>query len=494
MHTRLIRLSLLAALALLPLAAYAEDRLAAPAEEKIAKVYIPKEDSVHIKETALDRYIKKPDASYKYELVKTIEDPAYKCYILHMVSQTWRKPEEVDRTVWEHDVIIVKPTEVKTNTALLFIDGGGNGGNPPDGPNGMLLPIALATHGIVCNVRQVPNQPLTFAEDGKARKEDAIIAYTWKKYMETGDEEWPLRLPMTKAAVRAMDTVQDFLKKAENGGNKVKDFVVCGGSKRGWTTWTTAAVDKRVKAMIPAVIDTLNIVPAFKHHYAAYGFWAPAVGDYVNEGIMDWMGTKEYDALLKIEDPYSYRERYTLPKLMLNASGDQFFLPDSSQFYFDQLRSPKYLRYVPNADHGLDGSDAPTSLLTFYAAAAYDEKLPEFVWSYPDKESIRVLVETKPTEVKLWQAHNDEARDFRVETFGKNWKETTLVGDDKGTYLVKIPTPDKGWTAAFVELTFPGPFETPYKFTTPIRVLPDVLPHTYTLPAEPKKGFLSKDK
>ena len=45
------------------------------------------------------------------------------------------------------------------------------------------------------------------------------------------------------------------------------------------STWTTAAVDKRVVAIVPIVIDMLNIVPSFKHHFAAYGFWAPAVGD-----------------------------------------------------------------------------------------------------------------------------------------------------------------------------------------------------------------------
>jgi PhoPQ-activated pathogenicity-related protein len=447
-----------------------------------------------IKETALDRYVAKPDPTYKYELVKTIEDPEFKCHILHMTSQTWRTAEEVDRPVWEHDVTIVVPTSVDTETAMLYIDGGKNGGAPPDGPNPLLTQIALITKGIVCNVRQIPNEYLTFKEDGKERTEDEIIAFTWKKYMETGDEEWPLRLPMTKGAVRALDTIQDFLKKPENGGTIVKDFVVSGGSKRGWTTWAIAAVDPRVKAIIPAVIDVLNVVPSFKHHYSVYGFWAPAVGDYVNEGIMDWMGSKEYDALLAIEDPYSYRDRYTMPKYIVNASGDQFFLPDSSQFYFDRLRAPKYLRYVPNGDHGLDDTDAPSALITFYSAIAHNTPLPRFVWSFPDKGSIRVTCEDKPTEVKLWQATNPDARDFRVETLGKKWTESALLADDNGAYIAKIAKPEKGWTAAFVELSFPGPHDTPFKFTTPVRVVPDVLPHKYELPAVPKKGFLSKDK
>lgn len=37
----------------------------------------------------------------------------------------------------------------------------------------------------------------------------------------------------------------------------LKNFVVGGASKRGWTTWTTAAVDDRVVAIVPVVIDLL---------------------------------------------------------------------------------------------------------------------------------------------------------------------------------------------------------------------------------------------
>ena len=48
----------------------------------------------------------------------------------------------------------------------------------------------------------------------------------------------------------------------------------------------------------------------------------------------------------------------TMPKLLLNASGDEFFLPDSSQFYFDALRGETHVRYVPNAAHALEKSDA----------------------------------------------------------------------------------------------------------------------------------------
>ena len=47
-----------------------------------------------------------------------------------------------------------------------------------------------------------------------------------------------------------------------------------------------------------------------------------------------------------------------MPKFMMNASGDQFFLPDNAQFYYDDLPEEKHLRYVANARHNLARSDA----------------------------------------------------------------------------------------------------------------------------------------
>ena len=170
---------------------------------------------------------------------------------------------------------------------------------------------------------------------------------------------------MTKSAVRAMDAITAF---AATGGQPVSRFVVSGASKRGWTTWTTAAVDARVIAIAPAVIDMLNVEPSFVHHWRVYGAWSEAVKDYVQHGIMDWMGTPQFRALMRIEEPYEYRDRLTLPKFLLNASGDQFFLPDSSRFYFDDLRGETNLRYVPNASHSLDKTDALESVQAFYAS------------------------------------------------------------------------------------------------------------------------------
>ncbi len=430
--------------------------------------------------TALDSYVAAPDTNYTYQVVTNIPGKGQTTFVLELTSQAWLTTNEVDRPVWKHWLVIIKPDQVAVTKSLLFIGGGKNGGEPPKAADENLAAIALATKSVVAELKMVPNQPLVFAGETEGRSEDSLIAYTWDKFLRTGDSRWPARLPMTKAAVRAMDTVSAFCASPEGGSVRIDGFVVSGGSKRGWTTWTTAAVDRRVVAIIPAVIDVLHLEPSMAHHYAAYGFWAPSIGDYTTFHTMDWAGTPQHRALVKIEDPYGYRSRLTMPKFIINASGDQFFLPDSSQFYFSELPGVKYLRYVPNADHSLKGSDAYGTVLACYNAILYGEPLPQFTWKLLRDGSILVTAVDKPAEVKLWQATNPEARDFRLETLGPKWESASLAEQGNKTYTAKVPAPAKGWTAFFVELTFPSRTRAPFKFTTPVRVLPDVLPYKFT--------------
>jgi PhoPQ-activated pathogenicity-related protein len=430
--------------------------------------------------TALDRYIAKPDTNYNYLLVNTVRGDGQTTFVLEMNSQAWLTTNEVNQPVWKHWLTIVKPDAVTSSTALLVISGGSLDRPAPKTTDGNLLRLALNTKSIVAELRGVPNQPLVFAGETKGRTEDALIAYTWDKFLRTGDEKWPARLPMTKSAVRALDTVTAFCASGDGGKTKVDSFVVAGASKRGWTTWTTAAVDKRVIAVIPIVIDMLNLEPSFKHHFEAYGFWAPAVKDYTGMKLMNWMGTKEHRALMEIEEPYEYRDRLTMPKFMIYAAGDQFFLPDSSQFYFDDLPGVKYLRYIPNADHSLKNSDAPDTLEACYRAVLTGTKLPKFSWTFAADGSIRVTAKDTPSEVKLWYATNATARDFRLESIGPVWTNSPITISPDGNCIGKVETPTNGWSAFFVELTYAtGKKTPPFKFTTSVRVLPDTLPFKF---------------
>jgi PhoPQ-activated pathogenicity-related protein len=430
-------------------------------------------------ETALDRYIAAPDPAYAWKLADTIHGEGYTTYILDLTSQTWRSEKDVDRPLWKHWLTVVKPDELTFHTAFLTIGGGSNRGEQPAAAGERTVELAKYTGSIVAELGTVPNQPLVFADSkDEERYEDNLIAYTRVKYIATRDPNWLVRLAMVKSGVRAMDALQEFFASEAGGKVKIDNFVVAGGSKRGWTTWLVGAVDPRVIAIIPIVIDALNSEAITRHHYQAYGFFSPALNDYVRHGLFpDKVGTPEYREILAIEDPYNYRHRQRLkiPKYVINASGDQFFLPDNSQFYFGELSQPKYLRYVENAKHNLAGSDARESLAAFYLSVLEGKPRPAFSWK-KDDEAVRVMVKDKPSEVNLWQATNPAARDFRLDTIGKAYVKSSLAAQSDGTYLAKVGPPAKGFTAYFVELVYPTGHKYPFKFTTDVYVAPDVLP------------------
>lgn len=451
--------------------------------------------------TALDDYVAAPDSHYTYSLNNTISGPGFTAYVLNMISQQWRTSADIEEggeggTIWQHWLTVFVPDDIDGNIAFLYINGGNNGRAAPTswrdgGELEMLAGFASDTDTVVANLGQIPNQRIKFTDEPhpesfpNGRTEDELIAYAWDKFLTTADATWLPRLPMTKAVVRAMDTIQAYVPTVTSPSTTIDGFVVSGASKRGWTTWTTAAVDSRVIAIVPLVIDLLNVEVSFYHHWSALGFWAAAVHDYEDMGIMDWMGTPEIHSLWEIVDPYWYRDRYTMPKYIVNSSGDDFFLPDSSQFYFNDLPGEKHLRYVSNTDHGLNG-DAMNSMLAYYKGILAGASLPQFSWTLEGDDSIRVLTNPldPPSEVNLWQATNLSARDFRKKPYPWQghpaptpvWTSSSLSSQGNGVYIGQVSKPPTGWTAFFVELVYDSGGANPYKFTTEINVVPYYLP------------------
>jgi PhoPQ-activated pathogenicity-related protein len=432
---------------------------------------------VNLNQTAIDTYVHAADPAYAWKVVQRQETPAGTAYVVDLTSQSWLTPQEVDRTLWKHWLAIFVPAGVTSDKALLFIGGGSNGKGPPGEIDERVLQIGMATKSVVAELGTIPNQPLIFHHDGVPRVEDDLIGYTWDQYLKTGDSRWPARLPMVKSVVRAMDTIQALLKSPEGGKHAIEQFIVAGGSKRGWTTWMTAAVDRRVAGIMPIVIDVLNVDVSMRHHYSAYGFWAPAVGDYVDHRIMQRRNNPRYQELLQLVDPFAYRDRFTMPKCIINASGDQFFAPDSSQFYFDELPGEKMLCYVPNADHSLNGSNALDTLVAFQYAMVNDIPRPEFSWKRQAENQIVVTAKTKPDRVLLWEATNEKARDFRVESIGRAYTSSELrPSGSSNRYVGEVAVPVHGWRAYFVQLEFDIGAPRPMRLSSAVQIVPDTLP------------------
>ncbi len=437
-------------------------------------------DSAGLELTALDEYVRAPDPNYSYRVVNTVTGEGYTTYIVHMISQQWLTEAEVNLPIWEHYMTITRPETILSDIGFLYITGGDKQDEVPVGAPPTDINRAIQSGTVVTTLYMVPNQPLVFiADENRDRYEDQTIAYTWDKYLRSGDEKWPLRLPMTKSAVRAMDTVTHLLASGQGGGAEVDQFVVAGGSKRGWTTWTTAAVDNRVVAIMPIVIDLLNVEESFKHHYQVYGGYAPAIGDYEDMGIMNWLGTPEFAALMDIVEPYEYRDRLQLPKFLLNSTGDQFFLPDSWKFYWDELSGEKHVRYVPNSDHSMGGTDVIESVDAWYHAVVHNVSMPRYSWDVDDDGTITVLTLDEPLEVLLWQASNPDGRNFMQDVIGRAYSSTPLREVEPGRYVAKVDAPAQGYTAYFVEMAFPSGLSVPLKFSTGVKVVPEITEHVW---------------
>ncbi len=414
---------------------------------------------------ALVRYVGEADGSYRVLSRDTVHHFGWNKHTIRIQSQRWRSLAEVNRALWQNDVGIIEPW-FADDRCILFINGGTNGG-PPEQLNSALAVIAFVFGMPYAQVDKIPNQPLFFSDEvNVARSEDAILAYSMNKFLLTGDFRWPVHLAMTKSVVRAMDTIQKRLPYISN-------FLVTGGSKRGWTAYLTAAVDPRVAAMAPLSIDIPNFAENTRHHFEAYGFYAPAVADYVAYNLFCRVDSPRGQELLQMIDPYSYFPRYTMPKLLLNSAGDQFFLPDSSRFYYASLPGPKWLRYTVNTDHlQIEDPTSITTVLQWAFRLTHGLSLPQFTWTFEPDGSIRVQTATRPEAVRLRQAHNPRARDFRLESIGPAWTSSLLADQGGGVYVGYVPPPAQGWSAFLVELDFGLGFI----LSTEVAVTPDTLP------------------
>ena len=421
---------------------------------------------------SLISYVKNKEG-FDYKIIDSIGYKGASLYRVKMNSGEWMSDKVKGESNWWHWLDIVIPDNIETNKSLLFIGPGSKYDNEIY-LDSLSVEKAIKTKSIVSHVSNIPFQPIKFiSNDTIDRYEDDLIAYGWNKFLKGGAKnekvEWLLRFPMTRAVVRAMDVVQEI---SSVKSNSVNSFFISGASKRGWTTWTTAAVDKRVIGMAPLVIDCLNIVPSFEHHYRLYGDWSPAVEDYVNFNIMDWMNTKEFKKLLSYVEPYEYKNLFTMPKLIMNGTIDEFFATDSWKFYWNDIPNKKYLQYVPNGNHGLLEGYQNQNVFSFYERLIYSKKIPEIKWKIVNDVYQISVDKNIPYTVSLWKINNPKLRDFRIWEVGRSWEKITLKNTENGMYKINAPN-DNGYTASLVEFVFYPDSDTPLKLTTGTHVLPN---------------------
>lgn len=434
-------------------------------------------------QNVLDAYIARSDPSFAWKVEKTFKGDGYHGVVIDLTSQTWLTPEETNRSTWKHWLTLTVPDRLTSDKGFLYIGGGSNDRDAPKGPTDRFAQIAVETGSVVAELGQVPNQPMRFPDSpDTARTEDDIIAYLQARYDAEKSPEGLLRLPMVKSGTAAMTAIQQFM--ASDSKTKIDGFVVAGASKRGWTTWLVGLEDPRVIGMIPIVINVLDVDATTRHHWETMGYFSPALYDYVNHKLIPFeIGGPRLSAVNAIEDPLNYRgrARMKIPKFIINAVGDEYFPPDNTKFSYHLLPAQKQLRMLPNSKHSTQGTDIAESMTAWYDSVINGRGVPTYSWIV--REDGALVVDPgpmKPSEVRLWQGTNPKARDFRVDTLGANaFTSTPLQTQADGTYVGNIEKPAEGFTAYFVELTYPSGMKYPFKFTTEVYVKPDDYPYRW---------------
>jgi PhoPQ-activated pathogenicity-related protein len=365
--------------------------------------------------------------------------------VCRLTSQTWKG------VAWEHELSLFMPAAARdTGRMLLWIDGGSERTVPRDGavepPAGMqtLAAVAAAAGLPAAVVRQVPFQPM-FGD----LREDGLIAHTFEEFAKTGDPSWPLLLPMVKSAVEAMNAAA--AQADEHWGVGIDEFIVTGASKRGWTTWLSAAVDDRVRGIVPAVIDMLSMADHVQLQKASFGRLSEELGDYSSRGLEALLATPRGRDLVRIVDPFAYRDRYTMPKVIALGTNDPYWPLEACSLYFDRLPGPRWLSYAPNAGHGLPGPRVAGLVAALGRHVAGIEVLPEVEWAFAADgrgAAAEVRCEARPDRVTLWTAAAP-SRDFR----GATWSAEPVQGPGP-QWRVPIPAPAAGFAAGLVELQF----------------------------------------
>lgn len=508
--------------------------------------------------TALDDYVFKPDPNYGWKELPDHQfsgkgflhrDQKWTGYTLNMTSQQWLTPADFSNTsqansIWSHILVVIVPDEIKyKDNGSLYITGWSQPN--PDGSNlpsakdediRVAAALAVSTGIITGCLFQIPDEKITFSSDPiqKSRGEDAIIAFTWNHFLEDPSKpEWLLRFPMVKASLRAMDAMTEFVAQKFPEDNLSLDYyAVAGASKRGWTTWDVAAVDGgRVRAIVPIVLDAINFVAVEHHQYQSYNGWSWALQDYLDENIMTRLDEPNMKMLQEYVDPYWYRNRLTMPKLVVNAVADEFQQPDDTHYWWNQMPGPKHFIMTPNAEH----SEATGIFEIVPAISAWIQQtiekdanpMPEFTWEINDTtgEITATLNEHGLVkEARLWYAYScgynpdgTMRRDFRIANADKDcrcgieaqgmcvnlksfWtpkklKHTMVNG--KRTYTAHMDAPTDGrWVAYFIDIVYakdkkdallpsidilpgfiPRDLHQRLQFTTEVSVFPQTFPY-----------------
>lgn len=401
----------------------------------------------------LDRYLQTNDGAYKWELAEPIKTPVPngKLFLLELTSQKWHG------YTWKHYLLVAVPAKAEYKDHALMYVTLGRIGQKPNKLTDFLMAAMLANQASmpIAVLYQVPNQPLDIRKTAKNDGdwcEDDLIAESLLKAVETKDPTWAILLPMTKSVIKAMNAVQEFLKKEHS--LDVKKFIVGGASKRGWTTWLVgASQDPRVAGLVPIIYNNLNLPAQMAYQIESWNDFSPRIREYTSRQLFR-KGEKPsgFQAeIMQIIDPYTYRNRITVPKLLVHGANDPYWTTDATKWYWKDIQEPKFLLTIPNVGHqDIDRPDNLQKVIPtvgfFCQYVAMHGEWPSSDWNVQvKKKEYLISVETEIPGAKriLWTA---AAADNHFEQ--AKWQSKDCGDAEK----ISVPKPATGRIAFFVEL------------------------------------------
>ena len=400
----------------------------------------------------LDDYVKRAQPAYGWTLEGTETNGESRVLRVQLTSQVWQG------LTWKHRLNVVVPPaaqgeRARPGHALLLLTGSGREQQT------LLFVSAIAARlGVpVAILHDVPNQPLLppGEETPRGLREDALIAYTFQRFASSGDADWPALLPMTRAAIAAMDALGELsanlaTEDASWRFGKLERFVTTGGSKRGWTTWLSAVADPRVIGIAPIVFDNLNFEVQIALHFETWGKPSPSIHDYTERGLLAMLRTQRGRDLVRIVDPWAYRERLDLPKLVLIATNDTYWPLDAVNVYRGGLPGELFCHYVPNTGHSAGLSVIPAVAGFFDHVTGRIPSIPDVRLAVSPRQGATIHVEANGAErvraVRLWGTRID-GRDFTRAA----WTTTSAQRSGAG-WQAPLPEASQGETgrAAFI--------------------------------------------
>lgn len=475
----------------------------------------------------IDRYLRIPDRAFTWKdtglrLRGTAPDTGVACtlHILRMTSQTWLRGVST-KPKWVHHVVLVEPENLvkggpKSGWASLIL------GDTmlvseqmlaaqPDANMKVAMGLATRLGALSAVLYGVPNEFNMFSDDpmhqGVLLQEEEK-AYSWMHVIDHPNKpEFMVELPNVKSVVRGMDVLQNYTAGLPAGA--ISSFAVSGFSKRGMATWMTAAVDSRVKAILPGAMP-LHIHSMIKDLYRSYGNAPIATIPYFFRDLFGHLDDSSAVYLFKTIDAFNYMEKLSVPKFVMMTGSDDFMLVDATRPWLHKIPGETYFLMKPNREHLMQMSviDFLPPSAAFLEGIMTNQSTPQVAWNISEDEgtiTAHVGGEHVPHTVRLWTARTCKAhgrRDFRMLSndppatcvqcgiplpagcwnMVNSWNSVPIKpsAPHGRTWVVTQDAPtDNTYLAYYIDFVFEGPesnFHEPWHLSTEVAILPKGFP------------------